>query len=273
MPTFVDLSTTIANSPAGTPDFLATRIEYVDHATGAGDISRMFGVGPELLRDHEGWAVETFTQFGTHSSTHIDAPRHYNSTIGGQPAQSIDQLPLEWFFGRGVCLDFTGRADGDVIEIPDLQAALAACAHTLAPLDIVLIRTGRDAHLNAPDYMSRGVGVSAGATLWLYDHGVRVMGVDAWGWDAPLHLQADRARVSGQPGVFWAAHQVDRAYSQIERLVNLHLLPATGFTVACFPLKIAGGSAGPARVVAIVGESYGVRPHPAESGMTSDLRE
>ena len=29
-------------------------------------------------------------------------------------------------------------------------------------------------------------------------------------------------------------------------------LPATGFTVACFPLKLVGGSAAPARVVAIV---------------------
>jgi len=39
----------------------------------------------------------------------------------------------------------------------------------------------------------------------------------------------------------------------VERLFNLAALPATGFTVACFPLKLVGASAAPARVVAIAG--------------------
>ncbi len=51
---------------------------------------------------------------------------------------------------------------------------------------------------------------------------------------------------------FWAAHQSDLPDSQIERLVNLGSLPPSGFKVACFPLKIQGGSAGPARVVAML---------------------
>jgi kynurenine formamidase len=78
------------------------------------------------------------------------------------------------------------------------------------------------------------------------------MGIDAWGWDAPLHLQAAEARERDAPGVFWAAHQCDLPYCQIERLVNLGELPATGFTVSCFPLRVVGGSAGPARVVGMV---------------------
>jgi kynurenine formamidase len=66
-----------------------------------------------------------------------------------------------------------------------------------------------------------------------------------------VHLQAEEAKRRELPGIFWAAHQADLAYSQIERLVNLGALPPNGFTVACFPLKVVGGSAGPARVVAI----------------------
>lgn len=100
--------------------------------------------------------------------------------------------------------------------------------------------------------MALGPGVTAEATRWLYDRGVRVMGIDAWGWDPPLHLQAQQALERGEPGVFWAAHQADISYSQIERLVNLGELPATGFQVACFPLRIVGASAAPARVVALV---------------------
>jgi kynurenine formamidase len=249
---FVDLSAPIAPTPEGVPELLRTDIEFADHAAGAAAIDAMFGVGRELLRDGEGWAVDTFTRLGTHNSTHVDAPYHYNSRIGGQPAQTIDELPLDWFFRPGVVLDFADRADGETIEVLDVEGALRVAGHDLAKLEIVLVRTGRDAFYGEPDYMARGPGVGAAATRWLYDRGVRVMGIDAWGWDRPLHLEAAEALAAGRTGIFWAAHQADLAYCQIERLVGLDQLPASGFTVACFPLRLVGGSAAPARVVAIV---------------------
>jgi kynurenine formamidase len=252
VPTFIDLSAPIAQAPAQLPDALRTDIEYRDHAQGAQDIEALLGVPPRLLRDGEGWAVETLNNFGTHNSTHVDAPWHYNSTVGGTPAQTIDELPLEWFFGQGVVLDMTSKDDGDPMTAEEAQDALTVAGHTLSPGDIVLVHTGRDAFYAEPDYMARGPGVTFEATKWLYDQGVRVMGIDAWGWDAPLHLQAQEAVARDEPGIFWAAHQADLAYCQIERLFNLGALPPTGFTVSCFPLKVVGGSAGPTRAVAIV---------------------
>src|SRR5947209_8096435 len=248
----IDLSVPIVPTPDGLPELLRTEIEFSDHAAGAAQIKAMFGVGPELLRDREGWAVESFSRFGTHNSTHVDAPYHYNSRIGGQPAQTIDELPLDWFYAPGVVLDFHERDDGETVERQDLEPALLAAGHELRERDIVLVRTGRDSFYDEPDYMIRGPGVSAEATGWLYERGVRVMGIDAWGWDRPLNLQAQEALAAGRAGIFWAAHQADLAYSQIERLANLDQLPATGFTVACFPLRLVGASAAPARVVAIV---------------------
>jgi kynurenine formamidase len=249
---FVDLTAPIAQSPPETPDMLRTDIEYQDHAEGARQIEALLGVPARLLRDGEGWAVETFTNFGTHSSTHVDAPWHYNSRIEGEPAETIDQLPLEWFFSDGVVLDMTAKGDGEAVDVADLEAELERIGHELRELDIVLVRTGRDAQYGEPGYMALGPGVTVAATRWLWDRGVRVMGIDAWGWDGPLHMQAQQATERDEPGVFWAAHQADLPYSQIERLVNLGELPATGFKVACFPLRIVGGSAAPARVVAIV---------------------
>jgi kynurenine formamidase len=254
MPRFVDLSAPIAPSPPELPEVLRTDIVYEDHAAGAAQIAAMFGVGPELLRDGEGWAVETFTRFGTHNSTHVDAPWHYNSTIGGAPARRIDELPLEWFFGPGVVLDMTHKADGDPMTADEAREALRAAGHALTAGDIVLVRTGRDAFYADPDYIARGPGVTAEATLWLHAQGVRVMGIDAWGWDAPLHLQAAEATKQGKAGIFWAAHQAGIEYCQIERLVALDALPPTGFQVACFPLRIVGGSAAPTRAIAIVGD-------------------
>jgi kynurenine formamidase len=247
----IDLSAPIAPTAPDLPAPLRVEIEYADHAQGARDIEALLGVEPSLLRDGEGWAVEEL-RLGTHNATHVDAPWHYNSTVAGRPAQTIDELPLDWFFAPGVVLDMSGREDGQVVDAADVEAELDRIGHRLEPLDIVLVRTGRDAHYSEPDYMIRGPGVTAAATRWLFERGVRVMGIDAWGWDAPLNMQAAEARERGQTGIFWAAHQADLPYCQIERLVNLGSLPPSGFRVACFPLKVERGSAGPARVVAIV---------------------
>jgi len=249
----VDLSAPIAPSPEGTPEPLRTEVAYRDHAAGASDIERLLGVPPRLLRDGEGWATEEL-RLGTHNSTHVDAPWHYNSRIAGARAQTIDELPLEWFIAPGVVLDMTAKPDGDPVTVDEVEAELARVGHALEPLDIVLVRTGRDAFYAELDYIARGPGVTAQATRWLYDRGVRVMGIDAWGWDAPLHLEAQEALARDAPGIFWAAHQADIPYCQIERLCNLGALPATGFQVACFPLRVLGGSAGPTRAVAIVPE-------------------
>ena len=248
---FVDLSAPIEASPPDTPAPLRTEIAYADHAAGAAAVEALFDVPARLLRDAEGWATEEL-RLGTHNSTHVDAPWHYNSSIAGQRAATIDELPLDWFHGPGVVLDMSAREDGDPMTAADAEGELARIGHELRPGDIVLVRTDRDRFYREPDYIARGPGVTAEATRWLFERGVRVMGIDAWGWDAPLHLQAAAARERDQPGVFWAAHQCDLPYCQIERLVNLASLPSDGFTVSCFPLKVAGGSAGPARVVAML---------------------
>lgn len=248
----VDLSAPITSTRADVPRFARTLIDFIDHADGAAEIEELFGVAPSLLRNGEGWARETFRDFGTHNSTHVDAPSHYNSVVAGKPAETIDQLPLERFFAPGVVLDFTAKADGEAIRAAEVEQALTAAGHDLQAGDIVLIHSGRDAFYGEPDYMFRGPGVTAEATHWLFDRGIRVMGIDAWGWDRPLSMQAAEALERQEQGIFWESHQCDLPYSQIERLFNLAALPSTGFTVACFPLRIVGASAGPARVVGIL---------------------
>lgn len=251
----VDLSGPIENSAAEVIEPLRVEIDHQDHDAGAELIETMLGVPRRLLRDGEGWANEEIRKLGTHSTTHVDAPWHYNSRIRGERAQTIDELPLEWFFAPGVVVDMTAKQDGEAISRDEVQRELERVGHELSPLDIVLVRTDRDAHYRDLDYMARGPAVTVEATAWLFEQGVRVMGIDAWGWDGPLHLQAEAALEQDRPGVFWAAHQADLPYSQIERLCNLEALPPSGFRLACFPLRIAGAGAAPARVVALVGDA------------------
>ena len=194
-------------------------------------------------------------KLSTHGTTHLDAPWHMAPQSEGKPAKTIDQVPLEWCYGDGVVLDMRHKGDGDEIGTDELAEALGKTGHELKPLDIVLIQTGGDRLLGTPEYFTRGPGVSAAATRWLLDQGVKLTGIDAWGWDGPLGPQAERAKRAGREGVFWAAHYVaaDKEYCHLERLANLDQLPPSGFKVCCFPLKVERGSAGPARVVAMVG--------------------
>jgi len=45
-----------------------------------------------------------------------------------------------------------------------------------------------------------------------------------------------------------------RGVPGFENVANLERLPAKGFTVVALPMKIAGGSGGPLRIVAVVGK-------------------
>ncbi|MCP5114280.1 MAG: cyclase family protein [bacterium] len=192
----------------------------------------------------------------THGTTHVDAPWHYAPTAEGSRARTIDEIPLGWFHGPGVVADISQLEPTAAATVDDLESATSTAGHSIQPGDIVLVRTGNDRLLGSREYFSTGPGVSPEATRWLIDQGVRVMGIDSWGWDAPLAHQARKAKRTGRQDVFWAAHYVgvDKEYCQMERLAHLDQLPATGFQVSAFPLKVKGGSAGPARVVAMIDE-------------------
>ena len=253
MARIIDLSVTLENDRSWAPWWARNYVKHQDHHFGRRAIRMLFGLKPSLLKTRLGWANDII-KLSTHGTTHVDAPWHYSPTCGGEPAKTIDQVPLDWCYGPGVVLDMRHKDPNDAASVEDLETALAKINYDLQPGDIVLIQTGNDSWLGKPDYFSRGPGVSASATHWLIDHGIRLMGIDAWGWDRPLREQAREAKETGRDDIFWEAHfvGVEKEYCQIERLANLDELPPSGFTVCAFPLKVKGGSAGPCRVVGII---------------------
>ena len=92
------------------------------------------------------------------------------------------------------------------------------------------------------------------ATLYLTERGVRVVGTDAWSWDAPFSHTAKRWAETRDPAIIWEGHKAGRIrpYYQIEKLTNLASLPPFGFTLSCFPVKIERASAGWIRAVALI---------------------
>jgi len=174
------------------------------------------------------------------------------------PAQTIDEMPLEWFMNPGVKLDFRHMPDGYVATAADVEAELKRIGHDLRPLDIVVVNTSAGMALaeKDPGYVGRGAGMGYDATMWLLERGVRVTGTDAWSWDAPFVETAKEVEKTGNPKLIWEGHRagVDIGYCHIEKLHNLEVLPANGFTISCFPHKIKGASAGWTRAVAIFDE-------------------
>ena len=248
----IDLSKTIQYNP-GDPSFMKVKIKHKPHKKSRWLI-RLFGLPFKLFPSKfEGWADDTIKKMGVHSTTHIDAPWHYGPTCEGKRAKTIDEVPLEWCYGDGIVIDMKHKADFDPITSADIKQFLEQEQLSLIPNMIVLIKTGRDRLMGTKEFFQKGTGMSAEATEWLIKQGIKVMGIDQWGWDLPLPYLIKKAKESKNAELFWEAHLVgiDHEYCHMEQLTNLDALPTTGFKVSAFPLKIKGGSAAPARVVAI----------------------
>lgn len=178
-----------------------------------------------------------------HAGTHIDSRRHMVKDAPG-----ADGIPLEYCYGDAVILDFSDRPVGYVITAGDVQEALEKIGYQLKPLDIVIIKTGASRNNTKDSYLVEHSGMSAEATNWLIDQGIKVMGIDAPTFDPPVKTMFEIKK-------FWEAHQVmvEREYYHLENLENLDAVPVShGFKVAVFPIKWKGTTGAPVRAVAIL---------------------
>ncbi len=251
----IDISITIDNVTLADPPRSKPQITYFAHHESFEQLAGHFpGLKKEDLPDQEAWAVEQVA-LTTHNGTHVDAPYHYHSTMdNGKPSLTIDEIPLDWCFQPGVKLDVRHLPDGYVVTARDIDAELQRIGHTLSPLEIVVANTRAGERLGHPDFLAAGCGFGYEATMHLTEQGVRVVGTDAWSWDAPFVHTAKRFAETGDASIIWEGHKAGRhrGYCQIEKLTNLDQLPATGFMVACFPVKLHRASAGWTRAVAII---------------------
>lgn len=245
--TFVDLSVPLGPSPS---EHVPVVIDYMSHSFGGAHLAELTGVAQHDLEDGLGWASERVSAI-THSGTHVDAPFHYAPHCAGAASRTIDALPLEWFVGDGICID--ARGGTGAVSVNDLDEFERAQQLQIGDGDIVLFLTGAAAAYGSTDYGDRGRPIAPELVMALCARGVRVIGTDAWSIDPPLAHMRDRAAAEG-PHTVWQSHYTGRTHEfcAVEKLTNLDRLPASGFTVICLPVKVAQGSAGWTRAVAIV---------------------
>lgn len=195
-----------------------------------------------------------------HAGTHLDAPWHYGPEVDGEPAKTIEEIPLAWCRGNAVVLDFRWMDPGEEISVADLESALDDLDHDLSPGELVLIQTGADELWGQPEYLTQFPGMSGEGTKFLVEQGVKVIGTDAYGFDKPFTAMGERYVESGDEGELWPAHFAGREveYCQIEKMANLDQLPRkTEIPIVAFPIKIEDGSAGWVRPVAFIDPDEG----------------
>jgi kynurenine formamidase len=185
-----------------------------------------------------------------HGGTHLDAPIHF-----GEGKRTADQLPLEQLVGPAVVIDVadSAAANADYRLTSDDVLAFEARHGKIAPGTIVLLRTGwstrwpdRKAYLgdDTPGDASKlhfpSFGADA-AKLLVDERLVAAIGVDV-------------ASIDYGASTDFAVHRVAAAANVpgFENLTHLDQLPPTGAVVIALPIKIAGGSGGPLRAIAIV---------------------
>lgn len=178
---------------------------------------------------------------GDHSSTHVDAPLHFDARPG---AADIASVPLERFYGPAICVDVSTTRREGWIDVEDIQAGLLKDRLAIAPGDIVLLYTGHYARTYPrPEFFTDYPGLTTEAARWLHEQGVQNFGVEG---PNPGH-PSDRD--------FWV-HVVccETGMIHMEGLANLEEVVGQRFTFIGFPLKLRNGTGSPIRAVAVLDE-------------------
>ena len=171
--------------------------------------------------------------------THVDSFSHLDPTPG---AETIDQMPLDLFFGTAVCLDVTEFKPQTDITGEDLDRIEGASPVEVRRGDIVLFHTGTWNHYAGDKrYLTDFAGLEESAAEWIVQRGVKTFGVDSPTPDNPasrtypVHMMCRREHIT-----------------HYENLANLDRVVNTRFTFVGFPLKVRGAHGGPTRAVALV---------------------
>ena len=187
-----------------------------------------------------------------HGGTHIDSPNHFYET-----GDTVDEIPLRRLIGEGVVVDVSEKCTGDPdcqIGVEDLQSWEEQQGRTLAD-SLVLLRTGwgsfwpdRERYLGTAELGAEAVeklhfpGLDPEAAQWLVEErSVRAVGIDTASIDYGQSQQF-------QSHVALFRHDVP----VFENVASLDALPEHDFIVIALPMKIAAGSGGPLRIIALL---------------------
>lgn len=187
-----------------------------------------------------------------HGGTHLDAPVHFHE--GGL---STDQVPLEQLIGEACVVDVSARVGDNAdyrVSVEDVRAW--EFLHGPIPTGaIVLLRTGWDRYyddrvkcLGTPKRGTEAIpelhfpGIDPALASWLVEE------------RHPRAVGLDTPSVDFGQSTDFKTHRIlaARNVCGFENVANLGMLPPRGTFVLALPMKIAGGTGGPLRIIAAI---------------------
>ena len=204
-----------------------------------------------------------------HGGTHLDAPRHFAAE-----AQTAADIPPARLVGEAAVVDVSGRCNADPVyevTVDDLRGWEERHGRQLVDM-IVLLRTGWSARwgdqaaylgteATGPEAVAslRFPGLAPDAARWLVEQRrIRAIGIDT-------------ASIDHGPSTLFQSHVLlcGAGVPIFENVAEVERLPEQGAFVAALPMKIAGGSGGPLRIVARLPDTISDRPPSGTAPTTS----
>lgn len=170
-----------------------------------------------------------------HTGTHTDAILEYEE--GGA---SIDEMPLEYFYGDAICIDLSHVRHPDWITVDDLERAVASSGQEIRAGDIVLLYTGHgERTYPSKEYAEVCTGLTRDAAVWLAEKGV-------------VNIAIDSVSIDHSDDEDFSGHMVCLEYQIVntENLANLDQLVNKRFVFFGLPINFREGTGSPVRAVA-----------------------
>jgi arylformamidase len=165
-------------------------------------------------------------EMGTHTLTHVDAPRHIK-----EHGLTVDRLPLDLLIGPAVVVE--PRYEGNLITATDLGEL------GIRGTERLLIKTrNSDLWRGGPyEFEADFVSLSRDAGPWLISKGIKLVGIDYLSVDPfdSEELEVHRSLLENGAVV-------------LEGL-NLSQVPEGRYHLICLPLRVRDGDGAPARAV------------------------
>ncbi len=185
-----------------------------------------------------------------HGGTHLDSPIHF-----GEGKAATDEIPVSRLIAPAAVIDVSGAAAKDAdyrLTVADIVSWEKRNAQ-IPDNAIVLVHTGWGKFW--PD-RKKYLGTDApGDTANLHFPGISREAAEFLAGQRKIDgIGIDTASIDHGPSKDFIAHQVLNGANiyALENVANLDRLPAKGATLIALPMKIKGGTGGPARIIAIL---------------------
>ena len=176
-----------------------------------------------------------------HNGTHVDAPRHMIENGG-----PIDQVALSQIIGEAVLVNLPNKGPNSSVSVKDILDTGVEFGPNLIPI----LNTGwTEMMWGKPEFWEQMPYLEPGVGELMVKKAVTAVGMDIFPEKALWR------GVKLDPGEIWVANHIallENNIPMIQFLTNLSQIGTNRFVLVALPLKIKGGDASPARVVALL---------------------